>query len=307
MKPGGKVRALDGLRSVDYPADRIEILVAEGKQPSLQRNRAAAVATGDILYFLDDDSMVTTGFLQRTERHFAEPDVAAVGGPSLTPQSDTLLQKTHGLALSSPFGGGGVRNRYRQTGAPRATADHELILCNLSFRKDVFLEFGGLDERLYPNEENELMERLQKRGLRLIHDPQLAVYRSQRPTFSAFIRQIFTYGRGRAEQTLISGKPRLVNFIPLFFLIYVTLLPVADKPVYYLPLLCYAVIDIFFALFESLKRGPIGTLPLLPVIFPTLHLAYGAGLIWGLIFPRFRQKLPESGEVTIRRVLRSED
>jgi GT2 family glycosyltransferase len=295
------VQALESLKKVDYPADLFEILVAEGSQPSKQRNRAAAVASGDIIYFLDDDSMVAPDFLRRTERHYADPAVAAVGGPSLTPKTDTLLQKAHGLSLASLFGGGGVRNRYRQTGATRATGDHELILCNLSIRREVFLEFGGLDERLYPNEENELMERILRTGLLLIHDPELAVYRSQRPTFRAFIRQLFTYGRGRAEQTLISGKPHFVNFIPALFLIYVSLLPVADKPVYYLPLLCYGILDTFFALFESSNGGTVRALPLLLVIFPALHLAYGAGVMWGLVSPRSRRSSFGCGEVTVKR------
>jgi hypothetical protein len=46
---------------------------------------------------------------------------------------------------------------------------------------------GGFNEKLYPNEENALMDELQKRGGKLLYDPELIVYRRPRPTFRAFL------------------------------------------------------------------------------------------------------------------------
>ena len=160
VKPGGRVKALTGVRGLNFPADSFEVFVAEGKCPSCQRNMAAAAASGEILCFLDDDSLISPEYLHRVARHYADPAVAAAGGPSLTPASDTPLQQAFGMAFVSVIGGGGMRNRYRQVGSVRATSEQELILCNLSFRRDTFLTYGGFDERLYPNEENELMGRI---------------------------------------------------------------------------------------------------------------------------------------------------
>lgn len=300
VKPGGSVKALAALSSVDYPAELLEILIASGRQPSSQRNQAALKVGGDIIYFLDDDSLVSPQFLKRLLPHYADPVVAAVGGPSLTPADDTALQKAIGLALASVFGGGGVRNRYRKSGKARASADNELILCNLSFRKDIFLEFGGLDERLYPNEENELMERLRKAGLLLIHDPDLAIYRSQRPTFTAFLKQMFGYGRGRAEQTYISGEIKYITLIPSLFLIYLCLLPLFITSVYVIPILCYAIIIICCSLYEALNAGAANLIPRLLCVFPALHLAYGAGMIRGLVSPRFMKSRQVVDGVTVK-------
>ena len=148
-----------------------------------------------------------------------------MGGPSLTPATDSFLQRSIGAALASVLGGGGMRNRYRAQGKARLTSDSELILCNLSFRRERFLACGGLDERLYPNEENELLERMSQAGAGLIHDPQLAVYRSQRPTWRLLCRQFLNYGRGRAEQTLISRRIQPASLIPALFLVYAALVP----------------------------------------------------------------------------------
>lgn len=302
VKPGGRVSALAGVSKADYPEGSIEVLVAEGRQPSRQRNLAAAAANGEFLYFLDDDSQVSPGFLQKAVRHYEDPAVAAVGGPSLTPDSDSVLQHSFALALSSVFGGGGMRNRYRQTGEVRLTCDRELILCNLSFRKESFISFGGFDERLYPNEENELMERIRRNGGKLIHDPGLAVYRSQRPTFMAFSRQLLGYGRGRGEQTVLSGIVRPITLIPSLFLCYLLLLPLGHKAVYYLPLLCYLILTLFMSFMEVVRSGRPGSALLLPAVFPIFHLLYGLGMVQGLCKGKWKRLPSEEAKVTIRRV-----
>ena len=205
VKPGGHVAALESLQRVAAPPECYEILIAEGSAPSRQRNTAVHEAQGEIIYFLDDDSRVSPECLDTIGKVLADPSVAAVGGPSLTPADDSLLQQLFGSLLSSVLGAGAVRNRYRTVGSERTTTDKELILCNLAMRRSVFLEAGGFDERLYPNEENELLNRVVARGMKLVHAPAMAIRRSQRRTLRLFTRQMFSYGRGRAQQTLISG------------------------------------------------------------------------------------------------------
>jgi hypothetical protein len=36
-------------RTLDYPADKLDIIVARGKQPSAQRNAALKAARGDLI------------------------------------------------------------------------------------------------------------------------------------------------------------------------------------------------------------------------------------------------------------------
>lgn len=300
VRPGGEVRAAERLGRVDYPAGKVEVLVAEGCSPSRQRNRAAATARGDILYFLDDDSLADSGFLQRAVAHFADSRVAAVGGPSLTPETDTFFQRAAGLVLSSPFGGGGARNRYRRTGAARPSCERELILCNLAFRRELFLARGGLDERLYPNEENELMDRLLAEGWLLIHDPDLAVFRSQRPGLVAFVRQFIGYGTGRGEQTRIAGPRRLIDFAPAFFLAYLFTLPWNPGPFWFIPLICYGAALVSAVCIAAGQGKALAAIPLLLVLFPALHLSYGAGLLKGLLRPRFGKAQTRPAGVSVR-------
>jgi GT2 family glycosyltransferase len=302
VKPGGAVRALDRLRNVEYPENLFEVLVAEGTSPSRQRNRAADEALGEILYFLDDDSLVSPDFLQQLVHLYADDRVAVAGGPSLTPENDPPLCQAFGLALASPFGAGSVRNRYRRHGVCRETGDNELILCNLSFSAAAFTAAGGFDERLYPNEENELLVRLRRSGWKLLHDPELAVFRSQRPTFRAFVRQLFGYGRGRGQQILLGGGSGIASFVPVFFLLYLLILPFLSHPVYYLPLLCYLVMVIYGAFHAAIASGKTVPAMFLPLLFPALHLSYGAGLLYGLVVYGAGKKMRPAGAVTVKRI-----
>ncbi len=303
VKPGGTVKALEALHMLAADATQFEILVVEGSKPSLQRNHAAREARGEILYFLDDDSCVSPDCLALCSSLFSAANVAAVGGPSLTPPTDTSLQKLFGTALSSLFGAGGMRNRYRRYGNLRETTDKELILCNLAFKRSVFLETGGLDERLYPNEENELLDRIQASGMKLLHQPDIAVYRSQRGSIRQFARQMFSYGRGRAQQTLITGKASPIGFIPLMFVLYLLALPFSTTmPVLFLPLCCYIVLNLGFTA-AAVATGASPQALLLIFLFPLMHICNGWGLLSGLFGGRNgNSKLSGNTGITIRRV-----
>lgn len=289
VKPGGRVTAAERLGNLVSPDAPIEILIAEGSCPSRQRNEAVRAASSDIIYFLDDDSLVPPDFQERLTQRFTDPDVAAVGGPSLSPDSDTLLQKCFSLIFSSFIGGGGMRNRYRKHGKVRIADDSELILCNLAFRKEIFQGFGGFDERLYPNEENELMERVVASGLKLVHDPDLAIYRSHRPSVRAFIKQLFGYGRGRGEQTLLTGNLRPATLVPPVFVMYLLSLMISPLGVYSLPLLCYVLTICFCSVFDSWRGGRALFVLYLPWLYPIFHCCYGAGFLWGITSFRWRQ------------------
>lgn len=302
VKPGGVVAAIAGLKNLESDSPDHEVIIAEGKKPSRQRNMAARAASGDILYFLDDDAMVAPDALKRIAACFADQNVAAVGGPSLTPPGDSSFQRSIAWALASPFGGGAIRNRYRSVGVLRDTDDRELILCNLAFKRKVFLSFGGLDERLYPNEENELIDRLLQSGARLLHDPGLFVRRSQRPTLAAFIRQMKTYGKGRAEQTLISRSLSFKAVIPALFVLYILLLPLFCFVWWYnLPALVYLV-AIAANMLTAVHHEGVPLAIRLPVIYTLLHCCYGAGFIAGLISPRYNNKDESCSDVTLTRL-----
>ncbi|MDD5286699.1 MAG: glycosyltransferase family 2 protein [Desulfuromonadaceae bacterium] len=300
VRAGGYAAACEHIKRIIPGDSRYEVLLVEGSAPSQQRNLAAREARGEILYFLDDDSLITVENLDECFNCMADPAVAIVGGPSITPATDSWLQQVFGLALASPFGSGAVNNRYRRYGATRETTDKELILCNLAVRRSLFMAFNGFDERLYPNEENEFLDRVSSAGLKLIYTPSMYVFRSQRPTLNAFIRQMFNYGRGRAQQSLITGSYSVTSFIPLFFIVYLVLSCIFIKYVLLLaPLMLYVAAAFVSTLLIIGLTGRVSALLLLG-IFPLMHCVNGAGLLFGILRGRPHPVYDDS--VTVRRI-----
>ncbi len=226
-RPGqSEIAAVESARRLDYPRERLQILVARGRQPSVQRNTAIRQARGEWIYFLDDDSMPCPGNAQRYLPHRADPKVVVIGGPNLCPPDAPQLEAAFGAVMANTLAFGPSSARYRATGGVRDSTEKELILCNLFIRRDAFMEAGGFDEALYPNEENALMDHLLRKGYRLIYDPELWVYRRPRSTLISFMRMVFTYGRGRAEQVRLHPTPgSLINCAPAVFCVYLAALP----------------------------------------------------------------------------------
>lgn len=285
-----EVKAASAARRLDYPGDKLEIIVARGKQPSVQRNTALRAATGELIYFLDDDSLAPVGGLRVGVAHFHDSQVMLLGGPNLCPPNAPELEQIFALVLSSWLAFGPSRARYAKVGRVRASSEKELILCNLMARRDTLLKHGGFNEALYPNEENALMDEIQKDGGKLIYDPDFIVHRRPRRTLGSFCRMLRTYGRGRAEQfreTPTFGS--MLNFMPPVFLIYlltlplVSVLPIAEslRACYLLPLLLYGIAVLAQTVALVPAGGFLRALCALPLIVLT-HVLYGYGFWRGL-------------------------
>lgn len=301
-----EVIAVKASRGLRHPREQMEILVARGKQPAIQRNTALKAARGTLIYFLDDDSAPPPENLERAQKHFADPTVVMVGGPNLCPPDAPVLEKVFAVALSSWLAFGPSRARYDAVGQPRASSEKELILCNLIARRDALMDAGGFDESLYPNEENALMDELQKRGGKLIYDPDFMVHRRPRPTLKAFAKMVMTYGRGRAEQFRLHPTPgSALNFVPPLFLLYVVVLPplLWLKPgmLFLAPLGFYALALLAQTGVSAIRKGIVRSLLAAPLVVLT-HLGYGFGFWRGLFTTLKRSSSKPVTEVTLERI-----
>lgn len=285
------VPAVTAARALVYPADKLEIILARGKQPSVQRNTALRAAKGDLIYFLDDDSLALPGNLQRAIGHFRDASVQMIGGPNLCPKDAPFLEQVFALVLSSWIAFGPSRARYAKVGAVRATSEKELILCNMLARRETVLRHGGFNEALYPNEENALMDNIEREGGKLLYDPEMFVWRRPRRTMKAFVRMLLNYGRGRAEQfrtTPTFGSA--LNFIPPLFCVYLVVLPglmLCCPLVSLLPLAAYLFVLLLQALTLIPGGGVVRSICALPLMIVT-HVFYGLGF-WRGLFTRLRK------------------
>ena len=296
-----EVAALSAVRGLDYPKDRLQVLLARGRQPSVQRNLALRQATGELIFFLDDDSRPEPDALRRAVEHFRRPEVVMVGGPNLCPEDAPPLEQAFARTMASWLAFGPSRARYWPVGEARNSSEKELILCNLLARREPVLELGGFDEALYPNEENALMDELQKRGGKLVYDPRVFVLRRPRPNLRSFMKMLLNYGRGRAEQ--FRRHPSLgsaVNFAPPLFVVYL-LAVVALPPLFLLPLAAYAVLVGLQALWVT--RDNFGLLLRVAPLIVLTHVVYGLGFWRGLFTRPEKRPRPTAAEVKIEEVV----
>ena len=293
-RPGqAEIKAVTAARALDFPSDRLEIIVARGNQPSAQRNAALKAAQGELIYFLDDDSVPEAGNLRRAVPLFRRADVQMAGGPNLCPPEAPWLEQVFALVLGSKLAFGPSCARYRQVGPIRDSTEKELILCNLVSRRRPLLELGGFNEALYPNEENALMDELQKRGGKLMYYPGLVVYRRPRSSFKAFAKMLMTYGRGRAEQFRLHPTiGSVLNFVPPAFVLYlaILLLILIVRPslgqFLALPLGVYAIALAGQTLLLTAAGGLSASLAAMPLMGLS-HVLYGCGF-WRGLFTRLQ-------------------
>ncbi len=228
-----------------------------------------------------------------------------VGGPNLCPPNSPSLERVFAVVLASWLAFGPSRARYAPIGIRRETSEKELILCNLMARRDALLELDGFNEALYPNEENALMDELQKRGGKLIYDPQFAVFRRPRRTLRSFAKMLMTYGRGRAEQFRVHPTfGSALNFIPPLFCVYLFLLagsaflPLKSLLVWVrafslAPIAIYVLAVVVQTLVSMPKQGAARSLAAAPLLVVT-HVLYGFGF-WRGLFTRLRPSDEEGG------------
>ena len=274
-----------------------EFFLVEGNHPTFQRNRCIEKAKKKYVYFLDNDTtMNPESFNDAVELIKADPSIGILGGPSILPEGASDLEKSIQSLFSNYLAIGPSISRYSARGSLREASDQELILCNLIVRRDVFDKVGLLDEELYPNEENAFISRAKKAGIKAMYDPRVTVFRPQRNSFRAFFIQIFTYGRGRGEQTRLFPRSFISNLLipisypfylmSLFILLIGQFLPYKLILAVFFPLMLYTIIFIYVLTKDAVEKKKWDFR--LAVLYLSNHLLYGLGFWKGFFFPKRR-------------------
>jgi hypothetical protein len=284
-----EARSAAASKLLDYPREKLEIIVVRSTDlstfPSMKRNAAIRAVRGELIYFLDDDSVPDPGNLKRAVAHFADPKVQMVGGPNICPSDAPTIERTFGNVMGSWLAFGPSCARYRSFGKLRESSEKELISCNLVSRRGVLLEEGGFNESLYPNEENALMDAVLKRG-KLLYDPEMIVHRRPRSNFKSFAKMLYSYGGGRAQQfRLHPTAGSFINFVPPAFCLYLLtvliLVPARVLPVWtLLPLALYLAAVLVQTLAVMARTNFMSGLRALPLLALT-NILYGAGVMRG--------------------------
>lgn len=180
------------------------------------RNRAAAVARGGILAFVDADHEIGPQWIDAARELLQMPGVVAAGAPCHAPTPGTWVQEFY--------------DRLRRRPAGQEPVDW-LGSGNLVVRRAQFLEIGGFDTTLETCEDVDLCRKLRATGGHLLSDERLYNVHHGDPRT---LRNVF-YGelwRGRDNIRVSlraprSGRSLISAAIPLFNLIAVVVAVIA--------------------------------------------------------------------------------
>jgi GT2 family glycosyltransferase len=266
------------------------IIIASGKiGPAKKRDLGAEHATGDILAFLDDDAYPTKNWLKKAIRHFNDKEIAAVGGPAITPKSDGLLAKASGAVYESYLGGGLARNRYLSLGKTQEIQDWPTV--NLLVRKNIFNKINGFDSLYYPGEDTKLCLDILNLNKKIIYEPEAIVYHHRRNSLVKHLKQVSNYAihRGFFAKKHPETSLKLWYFVPSFFVIYLILIIFFKFKI----LLMFIYFYLFLLILDSLlilknHKNIFLVLITAPLIFLT-HVFYGVNFIKGLLLNKLDQ------------------
>jgi len=258
--------------------------------PAQKRNLAIRDAKGEILIFIDDDAYPKENFLEVLGKDFEDKNIAAVGGPAITPKESNFWQRVSGATFLSSLSGG-FPERYRPVGKKKFVADWPSV--NLSIRKNIFEELGGFGGDYWPGEDTKLgFDLLTKKKAMILYDPELIVFHHRREGLMKHIKQISAYGLHRGYFAKKFSKTSLGwrYFMPSLFVLFIIIggaLAFFSKIV--LELYIFGWIVYFVALLNAFydiyrhEKNILVTLAASYYIFLT-HIFYGLRFLQGFLF-----------------------
>ena len=293
-------------RKLDYPEYEIMVLPDEeicqewkdvrvistgAVGPAEKRDIGMGKSQGEILAFLDDDAFPSQKWLKSAVKYFQNKEIAAVGGPAVTPEKNSLRQKASGLVYSSLLGGGTYVYRY----IPKEVREvNDYPTCNLLVRKKILKKLGGFKSLFWPGEDTVLClnitEKLKKK---IVYDPEVLVYHHRRRLFIPHLRQVKNYAlhRGYFVKKFPETSFKLSYFLPSIFVSglavggILSITTPSIRSIFLTGVLVY----LFLVFLSSLSsKNPI----LILLVFLGIvlsHLTYGTTFIKGLIIKRLER------------------
>jgi len=270
---------------------RVKIIPSGNVGPAEKRDLGVKKSAGEIIAFIDDDAYPEKDWLKNSLKFFQNPEIAAVGGPNLTPKESNFFQKVSGEVLASYLVSGPVNFRYKP-GKEHVCDD--LPSCNFLVRKSIFKKIKGFDTSFWPGEDTKLCLDIINQGKKIIYTPELLVYHHRRPTLKGYLKQIFTYAkhRGFFAKRYPKSSLKLSYMIPSLFvlgLVFGFFLALSNS---FIALIYNSVLLFYFALvfLVSLTTKKISyILPFMAISFLT-HITYGLGILKGLLMSNLKSK-----------------
>ncbi len=303
-------RAINSILSNDYPAEKMEILVADGcsddktqdivsrmarRDPRLRllQNKGRIVSTGlnmglkactgDVFIRIDGHCEIPSDFIRRSVKClFDHPEAWVVGGTWKT-VSNGYIGRAIAAATQSPMGVGNARHRLGNFDGWVDTVPYG------AHHKWVLDKVGYFDEELVRNQDDEFNMRIRLAGGKIWISSEICSTYYSRSSLTRLWQQYFQYGFWRVRTLQKHKRPAaLRQIVPLVFV--ATMFGLAVGSIFWQPLgIALAAVSGIYVLGLCVGSVDLGRrsgwryASLAPLIFLIVHFAYGIGSLWGII------------------------
>ena len=182
----------------------IRYFYQENKGAAAARNLGITKAAGEIILFLDDDSLPTTDWLSATIDAWEKfPHFDGIGGYILSETTDSIFCR-----VNSDFFNWYLAKYSQDKNHPF------LATCNAGYKKAILKKVGKFDESFTKaaGEERDLNIRITKIGGRLRVDENVLVYHDRDLTLGSFLKKHYNYGK--AAYRIYAMYPELRRLLP---------------------------------------------------------------------------------------------
>lgn len=155
-----------------YPSVQYIYLPGGKNKMTFARNLGIRAAQGEIITFIDDDSLVQAGWLENLVNSYTAENVGGVGGRVIDEHEIAAQHQSSGLSVGKVFPDGQVTDDFAAE-LPQPIEVDRLRGCNMSFRKEVFDQVGLFDNHYdftanSTFEEVDFCARVRKYGYKLL-------------------------------------------------------------------------------------------------------------------------------------------
>jgi len=205
---------LESLMQLDYEKGKLEVMVVDGnstdntrkivskfpvklveeERPGLNaaRNTGIKHSKGEIIVFTDCDCVVPNDWIKRIAENFRDSQVGCVGGNILGYYGNFLSRYCDESMM--PVMRIFKKREVLDTVKPPLQYPAG---CNMATKREVLEKVGVFNEKIkYGFDEDELVERICKKGYKMVLDPRVFVKHKHRLTLLELLKQTFQYGRG---------------------------------------------------------------------------------------------------------------
>lgn len=300
-------KCIDSLLNLDYPKDKIEILICEGKSKDdtrkiienyakkhsnikifddldgnkpKARNICVENSTGELLVNYSGHAIADKNLLNIIVKKFNQykknTDIIAIGFPNYTPKQN-IIGESIGRLFQGFMAGGGTSIFTQNTKMEKEKiVKHVPFVC---YKKEIFEKIGYFDKKFQYGQDTDFNIRLNNFGYKILYTSETNIYLYKPISIKKLFKKMYLYGIARTKLIKKHKKESKIHFLfPIALLSFPILILINHNFIFLLPIyfltciissitICKSIIDIFLSM----------------IVYPCIHIGYSLGILRGII------------------------